>query len=256
MKIECIFSRRERKYLIDEPVYKVLKDEIVSYSKKERFKKSESVSFVRSVYLDNHHWTTYSDHKNRKKQRFKVRIRQYGLDGEKCFVELKEKIDHVTHKSRFKIEKDSVGDFLKRKDIFSELSAYNRGIAHHQLIGVYQKIRDTVESYQLEPVVRIQYERESFRNKDEEIRITFDRNLSFMAVQNRFIEPVKTSDTYPPDEIIMETKTAGPRPDWLKELVSRYDLKKQRFSKYCTSIESIYKTEPTMNPEVRYAGLS
>jgi len=211
---------------------------------------------VGSVYLDNHRWITYSDHKNRKKQRFKVRIRQYGLDGEKCFVELKEKIDHVTLKNRFKIEKDSVDDFLRRNDISSELSAYNRGIAYHQLISVYEKIRDTIESHQLEPVVRIQYERESFRNRDEGVRITFDRNLSFMAVQNRFVEPVQEFEIYPPHRVIMETKTTGPRPDWLKELISRYDLKKQRFSKYCTSIESIYIPAYAKNPEVKYAGFS
>jgi len=243
MKTEFVFIRKEKKYLIDETICEQLKAEVTTYLMRERFKKSGDVSFVKSIYLDNCYWKTYYDHKNREGQRFKVRIRQYGFSGEECFVELKKKIDGVTFKSRFKIKKEWIGDFLKGKDILFKLSGYNKAMSHDRLVSIYREIKERIEFYQFEPVVLIKYQRESFKNRDKKNRITFDRNLCFEAFQNSFMETVKEFDAYPANTIIMETKTTGGRPDWLKELVSEYGLKKHRFSKYCTSIETIYRLQ-------------
>lgn len=228
--------------------------EIAKYLTKEKFKKSGSVSFVNSIYLDNRRWKTYYDHKNREKHRFKVRIRQYGFNGEKCFGELKEKIHSVTFKNRFKIKKKWLDDFLDGKDILSKLIQCNREMAYYQLVRVYWKMKDKIESYQLEPVVQIKYQRESFRGRNEGVRVTFDRNFCFRGIKNNFVDPVKKSYICTANRVIMETKTDGPRPVWLKELISRHGLKKQRFSKYCTSIEGIYIPLENRKSEAEYAG--
>lgn len=115
------FIRKEKKYFIDKSTYEKLKFEIASHLMQEEFKESGTISFVKSIYLDNYQWKTYYDHKRREKQRFKLRIRQYGFNKEKCFVELKEKRNKITFKSRFKIKTEWNDDFLDEINILPRL---------------------------------------------------------------------------------------------------------------------------------------
>jgi hypothetical protein len=240
MKMETVFVRKERKYLIDEFACEQLKMRVSEFLIKKRFKKTNDISFVKSVYLDSDCWRAYYDHKNRKKKRFKVRIRKYGINGKKYFVELKEKVNGITHKRRFKIKKKWIEEFLNGEDIFPKLQKYNNKIACCQLLDIYDAIKGKIESCRLKPVIQIEYQRESFEDVNKIVRITFDRNLRFEAFENSFMKPVREFHIYPLNGIIMETKTIRKRPDWLKVLISEYGLKKQSFSKYCTSVESIY----------------
>lgn len=135
-------------------------------------------------------------------------------------------------------------------------------MTYYQLVNIYQKIKERITSYQLEPVVQVEYQRESFRDRNKQIRITFDQYLSFKAIQNSFTQPVKEFDIYSVNAIIMEIKTTGSRPAWLKDITARYSLKKRRFSKYCTSVEHIYAPQYNACPqrvdlkEEKYAGIS
>lgn len=246
--------RKERKYLIDEFVCEQLKMQISALLVRKEFKKSNEGYFVKSIYLDNGYWQSYYDHKNRKKQRFKVRIRNYGINRKKYFVELKEKINGITHKRRFKIKERWIDEFLKGKDIFPKLSEYNNQMTYCQLISIYKTIRGKIESCQLEPVVQVEYQRESFEDTNKMVRVTFDRNLRFEAFENSFVRPIRESNIYPVSEIIMETKTNGGRPVWLKKLISEHNLKKQSFSKYCTSIETIYGLQNEQDGHISFVG--
>ena len=116
-------------------------------------------------------------------------------------------------------------------------------MTYSQFVSIYDAIKSRIESCRLEPVVQVEYQRESFEDLNKMVRITFDRNLRFEAFENDFIKPVRKFHVYPAHEIIMETKTTEKRPIWLKKLVSEYGLKKQSFSKYCTSVETIYELQ-------------
>ena len=264
MKVESVFIRKERKYLIDEFLCEQLKARISEFLIRKKFKKNEDISFVKSIYLDSNCWGSYYDHKNKENKRFKVRIRKYGINGKKHFVELKEKTDGITHKRRFKVKKKWLADFLNGKDIFVKLSEYNDQMSYSQFVSIYDAVKSRIESCRLEPVVQVEYQRESFEDLNRMVRITFDRNLRFEAFENSFMKPVRESHTYILNEIIMETKTTGKRPIWLKELVLEYGLKKQSFSKYCTSIETIYELQGTQygsfsnvfSKEEKHAGIS
>jgi SPX domain protein involved in polyphosphate accumulation len=114
----------------------------------------------------------------------------------------------------------------------------------------------------LVPVTKIQYQRESFKNINNGLRITFDRNLCFSSIQNNHTTPTRTTYAYPQNIIIMETKYSGSRPQWLREFIKKYQLRKTRFSKYCTAVESLYMIEDQLKEqhagiqENVYAGIS
>ncbi len=248
--MEFTFVRKERKYLLPYDLYEELREEITTYLIRERFKEFNPESFVKSVYFDNSELELYHDHKNGVRQRFKIRIRQYGMGRfyyRKSWIELKEKINGTSLKSRFRLKTKLIPDFLEGRNISTQLIKYNKKANVDQVVNTYHQIRDKIEKYHLEPIIKIGFKREAFRSPEQKVRITFDRNLYFKPMQNSFLEPVKIFEMYPMRIVIMETKTVGPQPCWLKAILSKYKLKKQKFSKYCSSIENIYTPNVCLN---------
>jgi SPX domain protein involved in polyphosphate accumulation len=256
------FVRKEKKYLIDEHIWKDLRVEIASRLYQEKYESTEYVSFIESTYFDNASWKTYVDHKNRRKRRFKLRIRQYSKKATKCFIELKEKKRSISYKSRFKIKPQWIPDFLNTYIIPDKLLRHNKKLNQVQLAYTYKKVKAALNNNGLVPVIKIQYQRESFKNISNGLRITFDRNLYFSPIQNNHTTPTRITYTYPQNIIIMETKYSGSRPQWLREFIKKYQLRKTRFSKYCTAVENLYTLEDQSKEqhagvrENAYAGIS
>jgi SPX domain protein involved in polyphosphate accumulation len=255
-----LFVRKEKKYLIDIFLWKGLRTEIASHLFQEKYRPTGYVSWIESIYYDNPFWKTYIDHKTREMQRFKLRIRQYGKKP-KCFIELKEKNYGISYKSRFKIKPQWLPGLLNTNTIPRKLRYYNKKLNQVQLTYILNKVKAVITEHELVPVIKIQYQRESFKNR-EGLRITFDRNLNFSAIHNSHTKPVCHSNSFPRNIVIMETKYSGSRPQWLKDIIKKYQISKKRFSKYCAAVECLYALN---NPlcvrheecrEEEYAGIS
>ena len=243
MKTEFIFRRKERKYLINPILVEDLQKEMAKYLKPELYKNQNTVTCIRSYYFDSPWFQCYYDHLARKPERFKIRVRLYGYNGhfpKKGFLELKEKQGEETHKRRFKVTQSLGQRFMRGEDVFADILRYNSQIELSQLLRTYRTIVNRISQYQLEPLLLVEYRRECFLDKKLGIRITFDRDLIFRAFQNSSITPVRHCFFYPQNRVIMEVKTTDTRPPWLKNLLDRYGLRRQRFSKYCMAVESLY----------------
>lgn len=235
------FKRKERKYLLEKDVAHEVIEKLDEMLNRKTFKKDADDTFIRSLYLDSDDFKCYIDHKNKEKSRFKIRIRQYGNGMEfynKSFVELKEKINGMNYKRRFKIKNKWTEKFMEDKLNYDKLLRYNN-MEIEEITSMYQEFQEKLRLNDLHPVLQVEYHRRAFENSERNVRITFDDSLSFKLRQS--INSIADNDRqFADDKIIMETKTLGERPYWLKWLLQEYGLKKQKFSKYCTGIETVY----------------
>lgn len=245
MGTQFTFERSEKKYIVDIITAEQVKNAVANFLSKE-WHNGTDISFVRSVYLDNDSWKSYLDYRTDKKSRFKVRMRQYGVNGvytKRCFFELKEKLDFMTFKKRLQLKQKWARKFLEGDNLLPKLTKYNKELATEQLTDIYREIWDHIMSYNLLPAAEILYQREAFEDEQRVIRITFDRHLSYKALPLVHHEPIKLLSRFPNDQVVIEIKTIIEWPDWLNSIPTQFDLIAQRFSKYATAVEELFMPE-------------
>jgi|GEM_PF-1555302 len=245
-----IFKRIEKKYLLDSYEAEILKSRIGFFLPRDKY--SEKPMQISSVYFDNAEWKCYNEQMNRVNPRFKIRLREYsknGLPAESGFAEIKKKSNGITVKERFKI-------FISQKELIkginesSNCSFIDLFSYADRSNACYHKITGTIQNYAFEPVVRAAYLREAFENEEKTLRVTFDSQLTFKPVLNTHSLPAAVFYSVPENVCIMEIKYSGQMPGWLLQMLEGDKLKRQRFSKYCSSINAIYKLQNTGNEAV------
>jgi len=234
-----LFNRIEKKYLLSPSIAGLLKAQISFYIPCDE--KAIQSPFISSIYFDNKVWKCFWDHKNKINPRFKIRFRRYSNRNEsnsKGFLEIKSKVYSSTIKDRIKIDYEHL-DFVSEHPFSPELQSSNQRIEVNNYEGTYYKILREIKTHQLEPVVNILYRREAFENLERTLRITFDTNLKFKRINginaSSIINPLTLTDQF----YVMEVKYSSKLPNWLSSLVKSYELKKQRFSKYCVAMDQL-----------------
>ena len=237
------FKRLEKKFLLNAPTAEILKAQIGFYIPKDE--KASKSPYISSTYLENSTWKCYTDQVIKIDPRFKIRFREYNktrdLTGE-GFWEIKKKSNSVSVKDRFK-SNIKIFDSAWKFSIPDEVLMLNYKLGIDKLSEIYFSISEAVIQYKLIPIVRVSYLRETFESKDKSLRVTFDSDLEFEYVPNNFALPVKYSHKMPDELRVMEIKYAGSIPAWLESCIKFNKVTKQRFSKYVTSIMSLYEPQ-------------
>ena len=165
-----------------------------------------------SVYFDTDGLRMFTDHRNRKLRRQKVRTRAYVNSGE-AFLEIKRKNNHGrTKKKRTGIPMAELPDF--RAD-----EAACRYLAEHSDFGAAQ----------LRPVLETVFRRITLVNPDRTERITIDTGLYF----KNFRTGLETSLG---DAVIIELKQSGHAASVMKSILLDHRVKTARVSKYCIAV--------------------
>ena len=166
---------------------------------------------VNSIYFDNHNFEIYNDSVEGLSPRKKIRLRYYGkpkynFKDKKIFLE--KKFTNFSGRSKISNEIYNYNDYLKN------------GIFDSKYGICYPK---TSVSY-----LRSYYSINNFR-------FTLDEDIKFYSY-NSYNIPCKESFT---EEIIIEIKIKDINK--IDELKKRFPFNEIRFSKYCKSIENIFK---------------
>jgi len=229
------FKRKERKYLIIEHSFAEIKQALENYMPVHIFNGNNPVSFIQTTYFDSKDFLLFKEYLNRRKFRFKIRIRRYCQDEnhkDDNLVELKIKHNSVSYKKRFHLPIDLLEPFLKGEDIINEIKHENKHLSGAQ--KTYKIIRTIILMNNLVPVLQTSYERVAFQKKKALVRVTIDRNINHQKL-------LGYSKQDKLDAIVLESKIKGKVPAWNKKMVNKLSLLKQsRFSKYATGINSIY----------------
>ena len=187
--------------------------------------------------------------------RFKLRVRTYGVPGEsKVFLEVKRKMGGTIVKSRTSIPFDAWDrELLYSKHV--KLDFRNP----KEVEGFLTFARLTRE-IGAEPTIWIQYVRESyFSRMDSYARVSFDTRLKYQPAtewtswgrDRRWITLDSTLDQdklLPFSGVILELKTLSDTPRWMIDLVMHFDLVRCGNCKYSSGIwaESIFRGTPEL----------
>ncbi len=190
---------------------------------------------VTSLYYDTYDFCDYYDKIGGFLKRRKIRFRVYEKDFVSApygWLEVKNKYEQKNHKIRALIPGDKINDFL-----YSDTG----------LSSVYFMDSDKVEKdrilwdyirFSYTPNLVVRYEREAYVDDLSGLRITFDSNLEASKWDyfryDSCMFPVARC-------VVMEVKFNLTLPFWFARLVREFDLKRDTFSKYGLSLESVFR---------------
>ncbi len=178
---------------------------------------------VQSLYYDTPDYRLIQDSLARPAYKEKLRLRAYGRAGEitNTFLEVKKKYRGVVYKRRtpFPLRESMLG-----------LAA---GALPEEAGQVGREALWMVRRYGLQPAAVISYDRDAWLNPAEpDVRITFDRNLTFRSSVLDLEAAEPGISLLSPGLRLMEVKSCGVYPLWLARSLSEVDAKRTHFSKY------------------------
>lgn len=186
--------------------------------------------------------------------RRRVRARVYGrAEGDippAAFIEIKHKLGRDGVKRRVSVSLAELED-LSAGRIPGSLHELQRSKADRHVMA---ELRDMVVAGGARPVVQVRYDRFAYDSgREGTIRVTFDTGL-----RCRFeMKPLVPDDADFPLPVVdrelavVEVKTIGAVPVWLRAATSRFGLQAQSMSKYCLALERydpvVSRSPMTMN---------
>jgi uncharacterized membrane protein YidH (DUF202 family) len=201
----------------------------------------EPATPISSIYFDNFQRDCYQARLLKTNGARILRLRTYNDDRSKVYVERKVHYEKWTgdtsSKDRFSLKDEEVLPFLKGQQPVTGL----KNPKHSEL---FHELQEMVQSMQLHPVLRINYNRLAFQSPDHDhIRISIDLNMKFYREHTSHLEWYTDSSKFTSRDIIdfpyavVEIKLRDPfvtnRPQFIVEMEESSLLHKQNhFSKY------------------------
>lgn len=165
-----------------------------------------------SVYYDTSDLKMFTDHRNRKLVRQKVRTRCY-LSSGLTFLEIKRKNNHGrTKKKRIDIPADKLADF--RTDV--RATAYLAG-------------HSSFTADRISPELHTRFSRITLVNPEMTERLTLDMDLHFENIRYGTTASL-------PGAVIIELKQDGRQPSRMRPILLARRVKPFRISKYCVAV--------------------
>ena len=222
MKIQTVFERTEKKYILTLSQRRALLEKISSYIKPDEYGEST----VCSLYFDTDNFRLIRSSMEKPMYKEKLRLRSYSTprQGSNVFLELKKKYNGVVYKRRQTLEYTKAMDYI------------NNGVKPNDS-QIMREIDWAMKYYKgIAPKMFIAYDRTAFYSKtDHELRVTFDRNVRFRT------DNLDLSKGYYGERIldhslcIMEIKALSAMPLWLTQALTELNIFPGSFSKYGTA---------------------
>ena len=195
-----IFNRFESKYIIDHDdilnIIKLLENDYLLVEENNKI-----IFGYHSLYFDTPELNMWNDHNIDKPSRQKIRIREY--DDKSKFLEIKEKIDGKTIKTRIPIESYFIND---EEQWISDNLKYNT--------------KNLIKS------LDVKYNRISFVKKDKTERITLDIDIEYYNYKTN--KRWKSNKNF----AILEIKKNKEENNEIEDIINKEYIFKQKYSKY------------------------
>lgn len=221
--IQKHFKRVETKYILEKNRLNQLIKDLVKHMEADNFAQST----ITSVYFDNPKFQMIEDALAKKHGKEKIRMRLYDQEptaDSQAFLEIKKKVNGVGFKYRLTAKPVAVVDCVTKGQVLNTMVEEDVTAHLKQLRHRYGK---------LQPQMVIAYDRQSFKGKvDKTVRLTIDQNLIYRDHELAAYANRRGHALLPSDQVIIEVKVAGEKPEWLVDLLEAYGLEKISFSKY------------------------
>ena len=210
-KLEYSLPRFEYKFIISETMIPEIQEFLEPYVMPDDHGKNYKIN---NIYLETPQLNFARNHLSQN-ERLKLRIRTYNDDRD-GFLEIKRKSDGQIIKTRHKFLADEYPEILNNSS---------------------NKFVQLMNHYQAEPIMAINYNREAYFLKDDPtVRITFDRQIKYKPTNSIKLGQQGIQTILPNSIIIMEIKFYNKMPQQIKNMIKRFDLKREPMSKYISAI--------------------
>lgn len=234
MKIQKVFERTEKKYIITLSQRQALLDKIDEYIQSDVYGEST----VCSLYFDTDNYRLIRRSLEKPVYKEKLRLRSYSTPkhDSNVFLELKKKYKGVVYKRRQTLKYTEAMDYLSRR----------KPPNHSQIM---KEIDWTMNYYKgLKPKMFIAYDRTAFYCKtDRNLRITFDRNVRFRTDNLDLSKGSYGETILDREHCIMEIKSLNTMPLWLTKVLSELKILPGSFSKYGTAYNTLIQNKNSYN---------
>ena len=237
------FKRKEMKYIMSEAQWRgfmeAVKDEIVPTE--------FPVSEIRNLYLDTEDYEFIRRSISKPVFKEKLRIRSYG-DTDKTgrmFYEMKKKYKGIVYKRRFDVTRDMLTNEAVPVDFDSVEARFHEKA---QTVREWNYWRE--QHNDLVPRFYLSYDRWAYIGKEnEDIRLTFDRNLTWREDNLTLSGPVYGHHLLE-GQVLLEIKVPGSMPLWMSDALSKNNIYPRSYSKIGAAYAKSMKLQrPVPNPE-------
>ncbi|MBR4555616.1 MAG: polyphosphate polymerase domain-containing protein [Ruminococcus sp.] len=229
MAFQTVFKRVEKKYLLSEEQYNELRKRLRTYMSVDQYGETT----ICNIYYDTPDHVLVRRSMEKPIYKEKLRVRSYGTPkpGGTVFVEVKKKFKGVVYKRRASMKLEQSDEFTagnpvgtKDKQIENELLYF---------IKFYKGIA---------PAMYLSYDRIAlFGNDDPELRVTFDRNITFREEDLRLESGSYGRKILPEGTRVMEIKITNAMPLWLAHILDELKIFPASFSKYGSAYALVTK---------------
>ncbi len=214
------FRRYEVKYFLTTAQYRKLLTQIAPHMSMDAY----GYHTISNIFFDTDQFEITRASIEKPKYKEKLRVRAYGVpekDVGQVFVELKKKYQGVVYKRRIALPIAAAHAFLLNDEIPQNTDP--------QITG---EIAYFMRRYHPKPKVFLSYDRVAYYDReDDELRITFDRNLRWRDTDLNLCSGAYGEPILPDDRILMEIKVPGTMPLWLAQALSELSIFSTSFSK-------------------------
>lgn len=214
------FKRYEKKYLLTETEYKLIKQRLENKLAIDKFGRST----ICNIYFDTPDRYLIRNSLEKPIYKEKLRLRSYGTpsEGDMVFIELKKKYDGIVYKRREKMELSMAERYLYDLEPASRSSQITREI--DWVLQFYKGIA---------PSMYISYNRTAMYGlEDKELRITFDSNILWREEELWLECGVWGNPLLKEGCRLMEIKIPGAMPLWLSHILDELEIYPTSLSKY------------------------
>ncbi|MBR6044415.1 MAG: polyphosphate polymerase domain-containing protein [Ruminococcus sp.] len=220
MAFQTVFRRVEKKYLLDGHQYTELRKRLEGYMTVDQYGETT----ICNIYYDTPENTLVRRSLEKPIYKEKLRVRSYGTakPGGTVFVEVKKKFKGVVYKRRASMKLEESDEFVKGKPVGCKDKQIENELLY--FMKFYKGIG---------PAMYLSYDRIAmFGNEDPELRVTFDRNITFRVEDMRLEIPSAGRKILPEGMRVMEIKITNAMPLWLAHMLDELKIYPASFSKY------------------------
>lgn len=222
-KIQDVFKRYEKKYLLSSIQYKLLTEAVKDEFKTDKYGRCT----ISNIYFDTPDYKLIRESLDKPVYKEKLRLRTYETpDADStAFIELKKKYKGIVYKRRVDMSYLKAIDYLYYNKIIENPTQIQKEIDY--FISFHKNIT---------PAMFISYDRiATYGVKNSDLRITFDSNITWRNNNLELTDGVWGNKLLSSDEVLMEIKFPNSLPLWLTHILDQLHIYQTSFSKYGTA---------------------
>lgn len=223
-------DRYELKYMISHQQYHLLKALLSAVLSVDEHAQENNSYYIRSLYFDSPENMDFYSKDDGLYGRKKIRLRLYDYSEEVIKLEVKNKYGSTMRKETSFISKEHATCVSSGN--YECLLDYNQAVTTH----IYRTLKTTNAL----PKVVIDYEREAYVCKSQNIRINFDKNIRACSTQLDLFDPALAMVPLSVgDFLVLEVKYTSYLPDFIRTILSSCPMTRTSYSKYCIARENV-----------------